>query len=84
MELELTLKIIEVKKYPETKTVEEGLTVQFYGDSNNWIIGIDEPTEGVVKKDDIGFYIDWEYSGETRIDDSKNSKDILKNCGWGC
>jgi len=66
--------------HTETKELKEGDELHYYYENNR---NVDNPSEGVIKKDSKGLYISWEDTQtETRLDGSKHAENILKNCGW--
>lgn len=78
MELRLTKRIITTKN--EIKEVIEGLNVEYYGKKNN---NIKNPSYGVVKKNEKGFFIKWfDTDAITLLDKSTQTKEVLSNCGW--
>lgn len=79
MELTLSKRWVERKKITKTKSVEVGNLIEYYGDEFNHI---DNPIEGVIKKDSSGLYIKWENNQVTRLNGTDNSRTILMFCGW--
>ena len=80
MQLELTNRWNEQHAEKCIRTVTVGDIIEYYGWNNH---NVDNPSEGIIKEDDIGFYIEWEDSvSDTRLDGSERSNDILKNCVW--
>ena len=80
MKVTLTTRWIEHKQNTETKELKEGIEIHYYSVNNQ---NIDEPSEGVIKKDADGLYIEWEDTEtKTRLDGSKHTEEVLKNCGW--
>lgn len=78
--MELTKIWFEVKKHTESREIAEGLCLEWYGEKGQYNRN---PISGEIKKDDKGFYIEWEdISEKTRINDSEHSKEILNRCGW--
>jgi len=80
MEITLTKRWIEPKKLTETKEIKEGIEIEYYGTNNR---NIDDPSEGVIKVDAEGLYIEWDDTESiTRLDGSEHTKAVLENCGW--
>ena len=80
MEVTLTTRWIERKQNTETKELKEGVELHYYNVNNR---NIDNPSKGLIKKDSEGLYISWDDTGtKTRLDGSKHTEEVLKNCGW--
>ena len=78
--LELKKVWYERKQNIENKEIAEGIEIEYYGEKNRMI---HNPSRGEIKKDEQGFYIEWEdISTKTRIDNSEHSLEILSTCGW--
>lgn len=80
MELKLTTKWIIRKRETISKEIKEGMKIHYYGNGDEWI---ENPSEGIIEKDDNGLYIKWnDTSEDTRLEDNDHTNSVLKNCGW--
>lgn len=78
--LELKTVWYQRKENIKNKEIAEGLEIKYYGQEYRMI---HNPSRGEIKKDEQGFYIEWEdISTKTRIDNSEHSLEILSTCGW--
>jgi hypothetical protein len=79
--VELNQRWTELKSFIQNKKLEDGLRIEYYGEKLQWI---DRPIEGVIKKDDIGFFIlfDDSYYDIIRIDGSETCNTLLKYSGF--
>lgn len=81
MELELITRWKISHQRTENMELCEGLEIKYYQRDYS---RIENPSYGIVKKDNEGFFIEWEdCHSDTRIDGSEESKEILKYCGYG-
>lgn len=67
----------ETKARNQTKELQHGMGVEYYGN------GIDYPSQGIIEERDGLFVIVWEdTSHDTIIDGSEKSNKILAECGF--
>lgn len=77
MELTLTRRWVEHKSAEETKTIEPGVEIEYYGTSK-----FINPV-GVVKEKDGKLVIEWhDYNIDTPLDGSDFSNNVLKDCAF--
>ena len=80
MKIELKRVILTRKTETKTFSLVDGLEIVYYGNKYGWE---DRPEKGTVKEKDGIFTIHWEDGQEsTEINDSEQSKSVLKYCGF--